>query len=48
VRGTWSPVDRAERLAAAIPGATVRLPDGAGHLVRYDASDALHDSSKGG
>jgi pimeloyl-ACP methyl ester carboxylesterase len=42
------PLDRAERLAAAIPGATVRLLDGAGHLIQYDAPDALHEELAGG
>jgi pimeloyl-ACP methyl ester carboxylesterase len=40
---TWIPPDRAERLAAAIPGATMRVLDGAGHLIQYDAPDALHE-----
>lgn len=34
---TWIPVDRAERLAAAIPGARLEIIDGAGHLIHYDA-----------
>jgi pimeloyl-ACP methyl ester carboxylesterase len=37
----WIPPDRADRLAAAIPGADVRLIDGAGHLIQYDAPVAL-------
>ncbi|ASR35907.1 alpha/beta hydrolase [Prauserella marina] len=43
---TWIPVDRARRLADAIPGATVELIAEAGHLVHYDApvelATALH------
>ncbi len=38
---TWIPVDRATRLASAIPGATLRLVEEAGHLIQYDATDAL-------
>jgi pimeloyl-ACP methyl ester carboxylesterase len=34
---TWIPVDRAERLAAALPDADVRLVPGAGHLIQLDA-----------
>jgi pimeloyl-ACP methyl ester carboxylesterase len=40
---TWIPMDRATRLADAIPGATVRLVDGAGHLIQYDATTELTD-----
>ncbi len=40
---TWIPMDRATRLAEAIPGATVRLVDGAGHLIQYDAAPELTD-----
>ncbi len=38
---TWVPVDRAHRLAAAIPGARLRLLDGAGHLAQEDAPSEL-------
>lgn len=38
---TWIPVDRAARLQAAIPGASVRVLAGAGHLVPIDAPEAL-------
>jgi len=34
---TWIPADRADRLAAAIPGSTVEIIDGAGHLIQLDA-----------
>lgn len=34
---TWIPVDRAHRLAAAIPGATVEIIESAGHLIHHDA-----------
>lgn len=34
---TWIPVDRAARLAAALPDADVRLVPGAGHLIQLDA-----------
>ncbi|MGW8568341.1 alpha/beta fold hydrolase [Isoptericola sp. NPDC055881] len=37
----WIPVDRAQRLAAALPGADVRLIPHAGHLVQLDAPVAL-------
>jgi pimeloyl-ACP methyl ester carboxylesterase len=40
---TWIPVDRATRLAAAIPGATLSLVENAGHLIQYDATDDLVD-----
>ncbi len=40
---TWIPPDRAARLQDAIPGATVRLVPGAGHLIQYDAGEELHD-----
>jgi pimeloyl-ACP methyl ester carboxylesterase len=33
----WIPTDIAEKITAAIPGATLELIDGAGHLVHYDA-----------
>lgn len=41
---TWIPVDRATRLAEAIPGATVRLVEGAGHLIQYDATAELTEA----
>jgi pimeloyl-ACP methyl ester carboxylesterase len=34
---TWIRTDIAEKLTAAIPGATLELIDGAGHLVHHDA-----------
>jgi pimeloyl-ACP methyl ester carboxylesterase len=33
---TWIPVDRGERLARLIPGADLRVVDGAGHLIQLD------------
>jgi pimeloyl-ACP methyl ester carboxylesterase len=33
---SWIPVDRARRLAAAIPAARLHLIDGAGHLIQLD------------
>jgi pimeloyl-ACP methyl ester carboxylesterase len=38
---TWIPVDRAHRLAEAVPGATLCVVDGAGHLVQLDQPVAL-------
>ena len=38
---TWIPVDRAHRLAGLIPGAKVRVIDGAGHLIQLDQPVAL-------
>ncbi|OEU85782.1 alpha/beta hydrolase [Streptomyces abyssalis] len=38
---TWIPVDRAHRLAGLIPGAGLRLIEGAGHLVQEDAPAEL-------
>jgi len=38
---TWIPVDRAHRLIELIPGAQLRLIDGAGHLIRLDQPEAL-------
>lgn len=38
---TWIPVDRASRLQAAIPHASLAILDDAGHLVQLDAADAL-------
>jgi pimeloyl-ACP methyl ester carboxylesterase len=37
----WIPPDRAHRLHAMIPGSTLQLIDGAGHLVHLDAPDEL-------
>ncbi len=37
----WIPVDRAHRLAELIPGARLRIVDGAGHLVQLDQPAAL-------
>jgi pimeloyl-ACP methyl ester carboxylesterase len=37
----WIPVDRASRLQALIPGSTVRVIGGAGHLVQLDAPEAV-------
>jgi pimeloyl-ACP methyl ester carboxylesterase len=39
----WIPAERGEKLAGLIPGATLRLIDGAGHLVHYDAPVELMD-----
>ena len=33
---SWIPVDRARRLADAIPGAQLQLVEGAGHLIHLD------------
>ncbi|QUX26569.1 alpha/beta fold hydrolase [Nocardiopsis akebiae] len=38
---TWLPLDRGRRLAAAIPGARLRVLPGAGHLVQEDAPAEL-------
>lgn len=38
---TWIPADRADRLAAAIPGSEVQLIRDAGHLVQEDQPAAL-------
>jgi pimeloyl-ACP methyl ester carboxylesterase len=38
---TWIPVDRGHRLAATIPGAELRLVEGAGHLIQLDQPVAL-------
>ena len=38
---TWIPADRADRLAAAIPGSEVQLINDAGHLVQEDQPAAL-------
>ncbi len=37
----WIPVDRATRLQSMIPGSTVHVVGGAGHLVQLDAPEAL-------
>lgn len=38
---TWIPVEQADRLAAAIPGACASVIDDAGHLVSLDGPDAV-------
>jgi pimeloyl-ACP methyl ester carboxylesterase len=38
---TWIPVDRAHRMQAAIPHASLTLIEDAGHLVQLDAPAAL-------
>lgn len=38
---TWIPLDRAHRLQAAIPHASLSVIDGAGHLIQLDAPAAL-------
>lgn len=38
---TWIPVDRAHRLVEAVPGASLALVEGAGHLVQLDAPEEL-------
>ena len=38
---TWIPVDRAHRLHELIPGAELRLIEGAGHLIQLDQPAAL-------
>jgi pimeloyl-ACP methyl ester carboxylesterase len=38
---TWIPVDRAHRLAGLVPGAGLRLVEGAGHLIQLDQPVAL-------
>ena len=38
---TWIPVDRAHRLSELIPGAQLRLIEGAGHLIQLDQPEAL-------
>lgn len=38
---TWIPADRAGRLQAAIPGSTLTMIPGAGHLIQLDAPIAL-------
>jgi pimeloyl-ACP methyl ester carboxylesterase len=39
----WIPPETAQRLCALIPGATLRLVEGASHLIHYDAPVALAD-----
>ncbi len=39
---SWIPVEQAHRLVAAIPGAELRLVDGAGHLVMHDAEEQFN------
>jgi pimeloyl-ACP methyl ester carboxylesterase len=43
---TWIAPDRGRRLRELIPAATLRLVDGAGHLVHYDAPGALIDEMR--
>jgi len=38
---TWIPVDRAHRLSELIPGAQLRVVEGAGHLIQLDQPAAL-------
>jgi pimeloyl-ACP methyl ester carboxylesterase len=38
---SWIPADRAHRLVALIPGAQLRLVEGAGHLIQLDQPTAL-------
>lgn len=38
---SWIPVDRAHRLVEAIPGASLALVEGAGHLIQLDAPEEL-------
>jgi pimeloyl-ACP methyl ester carboxylesterase len=38
---TWIPPDRAERLSATIPGADLRIIEGAGHLIQLDQPAVL-------
>jgi pimeloyl-ACP methyl ester carboxylesterase len=39
----WLAPDTGRRLSALIPTASLRLVDGAGHLIHYDAPAALAD-----
>ena len=41
---TWIPLDRAVRLAALVPEASLDVLEGAGHLVQLDAPEALRAS----
>lgn len=44
---TWIPVDRAARLGEMIPHASVRVIEGAGHLIQLDApADLAADLSR--
>jgi pimeloyl-ACP methyl ester carboxylesterase len=47
VEDTWIPADRARTLRDLIPGATLGLVPGAGHLVHYDAPAALMNEIRG-
>ena len=38
---TWIPVDRARRLQSLIPGSSLSIIEGAGHLIQLDAPTAL-------
>lgn len=38
---TWIPVDRAHRLQSMIPGSSLSIIEGAGHLIQLDAPTAL-------
>jgi pimeloyl-ACP methyl ester carboxylesterase len=38
---TWIPVDRGHRLADSVPGSTLRIVEGAGHLIQLDQPVAL-------
>lgn len=38
---TWIPVDRADRLIELVPGAQLRVIEGAGHLIQLDQPTAL-------
>jgi pimeloyl-ACP methyl ester carboxylesterase len=38
---TWIPVDRARRLSELVPGAQLRIIQGAGHLIQLDQPEAL-------
>jgi pimeloyl-ACP methyl ester carboxylesterase len=42
----WIAPDIGRRLCELIPAATLRLVDGAGHLVHYDAPAALVDEMR--
>ncbi len=41
VEDSWIPVDRAHRLAELVPGAQLRLIEGAGHLIQFDQPEQL-------
>lgn len=38
---TWIPIDRAHRLQSSIPGSTLAIIEGAGHLIQFDAPAQL-------